>query len=140
MRNFVKHCGSEALGPLRLAMDTQDAVSSGGTDGEQLGAKVVTQVEMTVALQGRDQLREKGHQTLGTDEVRSSPGRDKCLLDSRSIGALSRPLDRCGRGDGLGQEADGILAGIAGGGDELIKDERLLGVGGVLIAGSDLGN
>lgn len=130
--------GGAAMRALRLAMFPEDAVSGSRTDGEQLGANLGGEDEMTMALKAGDQVGEKGYKTLGADEVGSRPGGDKRILDGRSIGTVSRPREWCRWRDRLGQETNGILAGIAGGCDEFIEDDRLLGVGGVLIAGSDL--
>src|SRR6478672_4267752 len=116
-----------------LAMRAEDAVGSSRTDGEQLGANLVGQVKMAVALKAGDQLREKGDKTLGTDEVGGSPGGGEGLLNGRSIVALTRTGHGCQRRERLGQEADGVLAGIASGSDEFIEDDRLVWRGSVAI-------
>ena len=43
-------------------------------------------------------------------------------------------MNRYGRADGAVEQPDGVRAGMAGGGDELSEDARLLAATGVLIA------
>jgi hypothetical protein len=118
--------GGDTPWMVRLAVSSQDAVGSGSTNGEQLRSHVVGELEMAIALKARKQLRQEGDEALGTDEVGSGPGGKQGILDGRSVASLARALDRRWRKDGPSQETDGVLAGIAGGGDKFIEDQRLV--------------
>ena len=92
-----------------------------------------------MALEAGHQLGKERDEALGTDEVGSGPGSDQSVLDGRSVASLPWALDRRRGKKGLGQEADGVFSGVAGGSDKFIKDQRLVRIGGVLVAGSNLG-
>ncbi len=74
-------------------------------------------------LEQRHELGQKGDQAFGADEVGGGPRDFEGGLDGWAVLGSARPANRRRRREGrAGQQADGVLAVIAGGGDKLVED------------------
>jgi hypothetical protein len=120
-----------------FAIRAQDAIGSRRTEREELHTHRVGQREMTMPFEHRDQLRQEGHEALGADAIGRRPRDDERVLHRATIEALTRSGQRHRYGNGMGEEPDSILARVAGDGDELIEDDRLLRRRRALITGRD---
>ena len=105
---------------------SQDAIGGRRTEREELLPHCVGQCQMTMAFKRRHQLRQEGHEALGADAIRRRPRDDQRVLHGGTIDTARADGSAVGHGNGMREEPDGVLAGIAGGGDELIEDDGLL--------------
>ncbi|GAC1613419.1 MAG: hypothetical protein NVS4B3_28120 [Gemmatimonadaceae bacterium] len=109
-----------------FAIGAEDAVGGRGAQGEELIAHRVGERQMTMPFEHRDQFRQEGHEALGTNAIGGRPGDDQCILHGGGIESLTRSGQWQGYGNGMREEPDGVLAGIAGDGDKLVEDDGLL--------------
>src|SRR5687768_9881017 len=93
----------------------EEPVGGGRAEREELDTNLVGEGEVTMLLEEGDELGEKGHQALGADKVGGSPGDFESSLDGGSISRSAGPPNGGWRRERrVGQQADGVLAGIAG--------------------------
>jgi hypothetical protein len=79
-----------------------------------------------MAFEHRNQLWQERDEALGADAIGRLPGDDECVAHGRAVDALARSGERHGQRDGMREQPNGVLAGIAGDSDKLIEDDRLL--------------
>jgi hypothetical protein len=108
----------------------QQAVGRRWAERLQLRSHLLREREVPVPFERRHQLRQERDQALGADAVRRLPGDPEGGLHCRAVARGPRPRDRRGGGRRMTEHPDGVLAGVAGGGDELVQDNRLLGMAG----------
>jgi hypothetical protein len=63
----------DAVAPVLPAHGAQEPIDGGGTDPQEGGALLCGERRLVVALQGRDQFRQKGRQALGAQIVAGFP-------------------------------------------------------------------
>ena len=139
---FEQRAGLGGRDAARLVLPTpcpQQPIRCRRADTEQLRPHLAAHVEMAMPFQRGDQLGQKGHQPLRADLIGGGPGHFQRGLH---LGAVpSRAWSREGlywRQVRLRQESNGVLARIAGDGDKLVEDVRLLAPRRVTVATGDL--
>src|SRR5215208_2610716 len=121
------------------ACPLQQAIRSRRADCQQLLAYGIGEGEMPVALQRGHKFGQKRHQAPRTNTVGGAPSDFERSLHSGAIVRCPWSANLGGGRQGRArQEQDSIFACVAGGGDKLIKNDRLVRMRGLLIAWCDL--
>ena len=81
---------------------------------------------MAVPFERRDQLGQERHQPLAADAVGRTPRAGQRFLDVRPALRRSWAAERLRRLDRAEEQANRVLALLAGGRDELVEDDRTL--------------
>ena len=88
-----------------------------------MGATLLAQLKMSVPFQRLYQQGQKGNQAFGANVIGGSPCQVERLLDCWSVVGRTWTLDGELEIDRMVQQPNGVFAGIACGGNKLIKDD-----------------